>query len=396
MDFRLRNIKLIPSDYIFTGPGSQPITFAFYYPYKLDADIIKTTLQKTLNYFPILQSELFRSSENHYEFKYSEKGLTFNIYESELLFKEFKNIKQFIEPVDTVEGKPLTKITLTQTPSGSVLAVSISHALVDGFSYFHFLSSWARINRGDRVLQPSLDRTGIVSDYHGDTKTIITKDIFNRCGLFYGKKRSNLNYQVGHQDRIYISRDTIRSNMEEYKKQESVLVLSENDIITAMLWKKYLPQWLTEKDNPATYVTCPFDYRRVLISIQNNYLGCAICFATASISYNDLKKLPIRELAYLVRRSIGKVKENYILNFMQTLERLRNQEGISAFKNLHLRHPQHGIIVTNLTQLPIRDLCFGLGPPMDFLTYAEVPGSAAILPAENGVEILVSHPLHGN
>ena len=51
------------------------------------------------------------------------------------------------------------------------------------------------------------------------------------------------------------------------------------------------------------------------------------------------------------------------------------------------------MIVTNLTRLPIRDLDFGFGPPTDFLAYVDVRGSAAILPAENGVEIMAAPPM---
>ena len=61
-------------------------------------------------------------------------------------------------------------------------------------------------------------------------------------------------------------------------------------------------------------------------------------------------------------------------------------------EKIHLRHPQHGMIVTNLSRLPVRDIDFGSGAPAHFLTYAEVPGSAAILPAATGAEVLVIPP----
>lgn len=53
----------------------------------------------------------------------------------------------------------------------------------------------------------------------------------------------------------------------------------------------------------------------------------------------------------------------------------------------------NGMIVINLIRLPIRDLDFGFGAPEDFLVCAEASSSAAILPAENDVEILDVHPL---
>jgi hypothetical protein len=64
----------------------------------------------------------------------------------------------------------------------------------------------------------------------------------------------------------------------------------------------------------------------------------------------------------------------------------------SLFVKSSFRHPHHGMIVTNLTRLPFPDLAFSRGAPVNFSTYAEVTSSAAILPAENGVEILIVHP----
>jgi hypothetical protein len=64
----------------------------------------------------------------------------------------------------------------------------------------------------------------------------------------------------------------------------------------------------------------------------------------------------------------------------------------SLFVKSSFRHPHHGMIVTKLTRLAFPDLDFSLGAPVNFSTYAEVTSSAAILPAENGVEILIVHP----
>jgi len=60
-------------------------------------------------------------------------------------------------------------------------------------------------------------------------------------------------------------------------------------------------------------------------------------------------------------------------------------------EEVHLRHPRHGLIVTNLTRLPLRDIDFGFAHPADFRAYAEVMGSVAILPAKEGVEVLIIH-----
>jgi len=82
----------------------------------------------------------------------------------------------------------------------------------------------------------------------------------------------------------------------------------------------------------------------------------------------------------------------YIFNSLHTLQKFRQQQGLEAMEKIHLRHPQKGLIVTNLTRMPLSDLDFGTGKMESFLTYAEVSASAAILPAKEGVEIRLTHP----
>lgn len=383
---------LSPVDHIFTGVGSQPITFAFSYNNRLEPELLKKSLNETLHYFPILRSKLTKISETDYAFHISEDGLTFDVIESNAAFEEAGSIEQYIIPVSSIEGKPLTKITLTQTPGGSVLAVSISHALVDGFSYFHFFSAWARTCKGEPIIKPSLQRDVLLSNLNKSEKIITSNDIYTDCGLFYGGKRSKLQDGPVQEERFFVSKDTIKSILEDTKNEPGIS-LTENDIITALLWQKYIPMWSKENKNQNTYVTCPFDIRRALNGLPRNYFGCALNFVTASIDFNGLLEASVGELAILVRNSVRKVKNDYILRWLGTLESLRKQKGLDAMEKIHLRHPHHGIIVTNLTRLPIRYLDFGNGAPIDFLSYVDVLGGAAILPAEKGVDIYVAHPL---
>ena len=385
-------LPLSPVDYIFTGTGSQPITFAFSYLKKIDPEILRNSLYETLQYFPVLRSRLHKVSENEYEFLVAEDGLTFDTTESDADFEQSGRIEQYITPVTSSEGNPLTKIAVTQTPKGSVLGVSISHALVDGFSYFHFLSSWARICRGDRIMQPSFDRDLILSRTSQSPKPVTVESIYDDCGLFYGAARSIVESGHINTERIVIPDETIRSCLEDAKQQHNIS-LTENDVITALIWRRYIPLWHKGSNNPLTYVTCPFDFRRVMPGFPKTYFGCALCFATASIDSEALVESSTVTLAMLIKSAVSRVKNDYILNSLFSLESFRRQYGLAAMEKVQLRHPQHGMIVTNLSRLPVRDIDFGYGSPAHFLTYAEVPGSAAILPAATGAEVLVIPPL---
>jgi len=93
-----------------------------------------------------------------------------------------------------------------------------------------------------------------------------------------------------------------------------------------------------------------------------------------------------------INRSVRKMNQDAVIRSLGTFDALRMRKGPAAFQKIHLKHPQNGLIVTNLTRMPLRDLDFGSGAPADFLIFSETPGGAAVLPAENGIEIVLLHP----
>src|SRR3972149_6461055 len=345
MDF----ISLSPVDYIFTGAGSQPITFAFYYPAKQGQDKLKFSLNETLKHFSVLQSQLKRISDHEYVFDISGNEVIFKIKNSDYEFDKKDDIKKYITPVSSFEGEPLTRITLTHTPSGSVLGVSISHALVDGFSYFHFLSSWARISKGERFIPPHIIRNLFSGFFEKIDKKITLQDLLNNCGLFYGEKRKDIKISVN--DKFFISSETIKSISEDARQKNNFL-LTENDIITGILWKKYLSEWTKNNLNPVTYLTFPFDFRRALPGFPKNYFGCAVCFGTSELNLDELSSLSVTEIAVQVKNSVGKIKRDYIKNSLNTLMNFRIQTDVKEFERIQLRHPANGIIVTNISRMP--------------------------------------------
>ena len=91
----------------------------------------------------------------------------------------------------------------------------------------------------------------------------------------------------------------------------------------------------------------------------------------------------------LVRQAVARVKQEYVSGALETLERLRQQRGLAAMEEIHVRHPRHGMVVTNISRLPIQSLDFGAGIPTAFQALASAERGAAILPAEDGVDIRI-------
>jgi shikimate O-hydroxycinnamoyltransferase len=388
----MKTIPLTPVDHIFTGAGSHPVTFALAYEDAIDPAFLRRSLDDVLEHFPLLRSKLTRISEHAYGFQLADDGLSFETMTSSEAFEDAEDFRRFVSPVNSVEGEPLTRIKLTQTPRGSVLGISISHALADGFSYFHFLSSWARISQGERILSPSHQRELLIPDVADQHEPVTSDDVLTRCGLFWGeKRRHDLPTEPIHEERLLVSNDDIKACVEEARQEHDVLFF-DNDVLTAWLWKKYVTKWSEGQDNPTTYVTCPFDFRRALKEVPRTYFGCALCFATASIDYESLAHASLGDLALLVRKAVGRIRRDYVWDSLETLERLRRQRGLGVMEEIHVRPPQNGIAVTNVSRLPIQALDFGSGTPRGFQAYTQISGGAAILPAQDGVEVRVFHP----
>ncbi len=180
--------------------------------------------------------------------------------------------------------------------------------------------------------------------------------------------------------------------MEEARRDRPETAFSENDVVTAWLWKTFLPLWIEGSGDSDTYMSCPVDCRRIYRALPRNYFGCALCFASASATPGQLREGSLGELALLVHNSVRRVTNDFASSSMGTLDRFRRQEGLAAMECVHLKHPRRGTIVTNLTRMPLNDLDFGAGPPADFLVHSDVAGSAALLPDEHGVMAVVMHP----
>lgn len=395
MEDDVRVLPLSPVDHVFTGPNSYAISFAFSYSGTLDSARLQSSLEEALRSFWPLRSQMIKTSSHSYGFQLTDDGLVFETATSPDAFSQSHDTHVYISPVDSVPGEPLTKIRLTQTPSGSVLGVTISHALVDGFSFFHFLSSWARIAQGKRILRPSHSRELLTTVATNHQEDVTANDLLTRCGLFLGRQRWGNETPSIDDESSSFSLDTMRE-MRAEAQRDCQVPLFDNDVITAHVWKEYGTRWASVDNDATTFVTVPFDFRRLLREVPRMYFGCALAFATASTTYERLMSASLGEIAYLVRKSIANITPDYVHRSLRTLEILRRSRGLSSVEKIAISHPKQGMVVTNITSLPIGNIDFGWGPPVGFEIVTQAQRGAVILPANNGVIIRAFPPRTGD
>jgi hypothetical protein len=385
-------IPLSPIDLVFTGQGAYPLEFVFAYGGRLDPDRLADSLRQTLALFPAVGSRLVRLSGEVYGLEPADDGCVFELAASSSTFADAAERQGFVAPVEAVEGQALARIRLTQTPDGSVLGVGLSHAVADGFSYFYFLSAWSQVFHGRAVPPPFLDRgalrAGSAPQGTADPSGYGQSESLGMTGGFFLDER-----------RPAIPRDRLRWTRRAFPRGELSALLAEaqadcpvrlsyNDVVAAWLWRTHVPEWADPHEATA-FLSCPVDLRRVLPGLPPTYFGCAVALANASIEREGLAGASLADLARRVRDAVAGVDEARVRESLLVIDRLRRQEGLAGLERLHVVHPRAGLLLTNLSRLPAREIVFDAGPPVAFDILAPAARCAVVLPAADGLDIRV-------
>jgi hypothetical protein len=384
-------LPLSPIDLVFTGRGAYPLEFVFAYEGRLDADRLRDSLARTLELFPPARTRLVRSGDS-WGLEPSAEGCTFAVAASPARFSEDVDRHAFVDPVETVPGQPTTRVRLTHTADGSVLGVGLSHAVVDGFSYFHFLSAWSRVHLGRDAPPPFLDRTLLSPRGLGVAAASLgPREVHQGCGLFLDERRPAIPRERLRWTRRVFPHAELRELLGPAQAACPVR-LSHNDVVAAWLWRAYVPVWASLGE-PTTFLSCPVDVRRVLGGFPANYFGCAVALASATIGRERLAEAPLAELARRVRDAVAGVDEARARASLETIDQLRRREGLEGLERLHVVHPRAGLLVTNLSRLPVREVVFDAGPPVAYDILAPAERCAVVLPADDGLDVRICLPV---
>ncbi len=385
-------IPLSPIDLVFTGRGAYPLEFVFAYEGRIEPGRLEESLRRTLALFPAAGSRLV-PYESAFALLPSPEGWTFAVGAAGGSFADTPERHAFADPVETVEGAPLLRVRLTETPGGSVLGVSVSHAIVDGFSYFYLLSAWSRVFHGREVPTPHLERARLAPprDAGGGTVSALDPEaIHEGCGLFLDARRPAIPRDRLRWTRRVFPREELRALLGEAQAGCPVR-LSHNDVVAAWLWREHVPSW-TDPAEPAAFVSCPVDVRRVVAGFPSTYFGCAVTVASAAVERERLRDAPLADLARRVRQAVDEVDEARLHRSLLTIDALARVEGPAALERLHVVHPRAGLLVTNLSRLPVREIVFDAGPPVAHDILAPAERCAVVLPADDGLDVRVCLP----
>lgn len=388
----MHTMPLTACDYLFTGDTSCPVTFAFAYTSLLDPDAMQHGLRELTRHIPWLAGRLRTHGRDAYTFDIIDAAHPrLEVAHSTHTWNELLTREPLVSLVKSADGEPLVSLRLTQTPRGSILGISMSHALVDGFSVFYTMANWAACTRGESITAPQFDRSfGIIGQRAAVESAPTPAQVLEQCGLFWSEPRPECR-ELPAQTRLALRSGHLDVLMDEAQRSVSER-LSKNDVLTAWLWRTYGRQWWPSRRDENVYVSCPVDIRRKLDQPDKPLFACAVCSATATATYHELLHAPLGELALRVQRSVADVFADEVRDRYAPLDALRRHHGLRGMSSVHLRHPRRGMLVTNMSRLPLHQLDFGSGAPFDLKLYTEIDAMIAVLPAADGVRLEVARP----
>ncbi|MBX9766523.1 MAG: hypothetical protein K2X47_04550 [Bdellovibrionales bacterium] len=399
MNSDIRRLALSDIDSVFLGLQPVPIQMAFFFPGTLSLEPLEDALNSIFPSFWPLLGTIGISSDGKPEVYLGKSHPRVKIAVKE--FPQFQwSSKMDLNALSQMGLKrlstsetPLFSAQLTRIQGGQILGVSMSHALVDGYSFFFFLEQWSRQSRGLSPAIPNHQRerhTGIKA------KSLfldeITKKEFTDATGFFFQSDSSENKKKNpfldpsstfDWETLEISQQELQEITEALSPDDGIR-RSLNDVLCEFLYRKYGPEQGT--------LTVPVDVRRLsprLKETRGAYFGNGIRPVTLQVRQPD----PPGSIAHQVGVEVRKLrieKVDATLNFLASLE---SRDGASPFQKFKVMDPDHGLLITNLSRLPLETLIFGNLAPSDLRILTPMVGAAVILPRATGAFVQISKPL---
>lgn len=403
----MKKMRLSPVDHLFTGNDAYPIEFLIKYPNTLEATALQKSLEKAVRLFWPLMARLNSEDGKNFDIVYKGEQPKLNIIDwSNEPMPNFKNancLAKFSVPIESVSGTPLSSFNLYQLKKGSALVVNTSHCLVDGHSYFFFLSYWASLtqrfslkNLFKQILtRPKHKRELLMPNSVPSNPDLSDDHFFKVTGSSLSKKprhfgREDCQWEFFHFpiNEVKGYSESINNRIKAGRGQR----VSSNDVLSALLLKRLVDDGRFFKDKAR--ISSAFDYRRILPKLGPLYFGNAIRAASFEISTLEIKNSSLKDLALKFRNTTNSITREKALASLALFEaaRLAQNGGMEFIQSFHVSDPSCGFLITNLSRVPFEKLNFGNGAPNEAIALTPAPRTGVVTKKGNSFIVRVSPP----
>jgi len=353
-------------------PGGNPIEILLFYKREVSVLNIQEGFRKAVEHYNLFSSRLIMMDHDQFALQYCSDGAVINLLPAVNETHDsidIELVRKMMTHVKTLPGEPLFALTVVPVRDGYLGGFSFSHAIGDGVSLILFLFSLGLIMAGDHFPPPSSQRlfTGRPLSVEQIDKSFIpplhalNKQIQDRV------RQANVQTYT---TREYFSEEQLKAIKHQAKSAGENHDISNNQIMTSLLLKKYHHDLLPDTDR--IRLRSPVNFRDIHPDIDPCYIGNALFVSFTEFEKDEIDRMPVYEIACRFKKSIMQMRNE---NFVKKISYL-SEYGIEFQHEALEKYLPHNsdidIVSTNLTH--INDLeSLGLGSTMGSILYIGLP-----------------------
>lgn len=334
--------------------GSKPIEIILFYKKQESISELKECLFKTIESYNLFSSRLIKIDYQRYALQYAADGFIVNILppvDATIDKIQVDDIKSMMAHVETLPGKPLFAVTGFTTRDGTVGALSCSHVVADGISLFLFLLAWLSIINGSPFPLPSKQRLFTGGPVNGDIDIMdkaLTPPLSELSNVIQNRVHYENNIKTyAHMD--YFTHEFLADMKNKAKRENVNYIISNNQIINALLMKKYHRHVLP--DTHKIVLRNPINLRDVHPDIDSLYIGNAYLDCTTEFAKDEIDNLSVYEIAWRLKESIHNAKKETFVREISYLSKYGIEFTSDIFNQYSPDNIKTDIVSSNVAHL---------------------------------------------
>ncbi len=341
-------LSIFQNEYI---PGSEPLELVFFWKRESTISEAKDSFFKTVKYYNLFSSRLIMTDDNKFALQYCTDGIEFNFLPQLNAHSDsihIDDIKKMMVHVKTLPGEPLFALTVIPVIGGRFVGISCSDAVADFVSLIVFCYAWKCIIEGNAFPLPSSQRlfTGQPVSSDKISKALIPSLTELNVKIQNRVKSSNIKT---YSKREYFSDEFFDDVKHKARSENEKYIISNNQIITAFLLKKYYDQVLPGTDR--IVLRNPVDLREVHPDIDPLYIGNAFFDNTTEFTKDEIYRMSIPQIAHRLKESVNHTRNEHYIKAILYLSPYGIELKANIISNYSFYNVDTDIVSSNLIHL---------------------------------------------
>lgn len=334
-------------------PGTPPLEILVLYKKTLPILKLRDILFKTIEVYNLFSSRLIMIGDNKFALQYCTDGVIANplppvdaryedIHTDEL-------IKRMVH-VKTLPGEPLFAVTGIPLRDGILTGISCSHAVTDGISLLLFLYALVSMIEGKNFLLPSPQRLFKGRPIRSDQIDKALVPPLSSLSDEIRKKVETGTVSETFTVREYFTDDFLNQVKDEAKSKNAEHHISNHQIMTSFLLKKYHHQMLPNSDR--IVLKNPINLRDIHPDIHPLYIGSANFNNFVEFTKDEIDRLSIPQVALRIKEAIAGMRNEQYAREIVCLSEYGIEINMDVFrKNRPPYNVESNVVSSNLTHL---------------------------------------------